>query len=142
MLCWASQPHDAAQANRVDTMPEQHPMTSDQESETNPIWATLMEKALDGMAHILRSEIHTFETGIEASVEALIDDALIRLAAVTAMLCGAIFLLCAFMLLLHQWLPWWLSFGIAGLSVLAAGILSHAISKPSRRRTRESSAGG
>jgi uncharacterized membrane protein (DUF441 family) len=46
------------------------------------------------------------------------------------MVSGALCLLCASILLLHQWLPWWQAFGIPGLVLLIVGILSNAATRP------------
>jgi hypothetical protein len=53
-----------------------------------------------------------------------------QLTIVAVMSSGAICLLCAAILLLHQWLPWWLAFGITGSATLVAGIASNAAIKP------------
>jgi len=45
------------------------------------------------------------------------------------MICGAVCILCAAILLLHQWLPLWQAFGIAGVGILLVGIASYAIMK-------------
>lgn len=112
-------------------MAEKHPLTIDRASADYPDWATLMERALDDVSRILRSEIQMFQTSMGAAVEAQIDNVVVRLTTITAMVFGAICILCALILLLHQWLPWWQCFGIAGLGAFAAGILSRAIMKPS-----------
>lgn len=112
-------------------MAEKNPLTIDPASAANTDWATLTDRVLDDVSRILRSEIHMFQTSVETAIEARIDRAVVRLAIITAMVFGAICILCAWILLLHQWLPWWQSFGIAGLSILAGGIVSNAIIKPS-----------
>lgn len=114
-------------------MTEKPPLTSDRNAADYPDWATLMDRALDNISRILRSEIHMFQTSMEAALEAQIDNAVMRLTSIIAMVCGAICILCALILLLHQWLPWWQSFGIAGLVALTAGIVSHASVKSSGR---------
>ena len=109
-------------------MAEQHPLTSERVA-ASPDWATLTERALDDLSRIVRSEIHMLQTSIEAAVEARIDSVVTRSMTITAMVCGASCILCAVILLLHQWLPWWQSFGIAGFSLLATGVVSRATSK-------------
>jgi hypothetical protein len=112
-------------------MAEQHPLMIDRASAAGPDWATLTDRALDDVSRILRSEMHMFQTSMETAVEARINDVVRRLTTIIAMVCGAICILCALILLLHQWLPWWQSFGIVGLSTLAAGTVNHAAMKPS-----------
>ena len=111
-------------------MAEKLPLTSERASADYPDWATLMERALDDVSRILRSEMHMFQTSMATAVQAQMDNVVVRLTAITAVVFGAICILCALILLLHQWLPWWQSFGIAGLGTVAAGIVSHATIKP------------
>jgi drug/metabolite transporter (DMT)-like permease len=51
---------------------------------------------------------------------------------IAVMICGAVCLLCAAILLLHEWLPLWQAFGIAGAGILLSGIAIYAIMKPAR----------
>jgi len=46
------------------------------------------------------------------------------------MFCGAVCIVCAAILLLHEWLPLWQAFGIAGVAILLIGIAIHAIKRP------------
>jgi len=111
-------------------MPEKHLLTIDRASAAHPDWATLTERALDDVSRIVRSEAHMLQTSIGAAMEARIDNVVVRLTTIIAMVCGAICILCASILLLHQWLPWWQSFGIIGVGILAAGIVSRAMMSP------------
>ena len=120
-------------------MTEKPPLTSDRTSADYPDWATLVDRALDNVSRILRSEIHMLQTSVEAALEAQMRNVAMQLTSIIAMVCGAICILCALILLLHQWLPWWQSFGIAGLVALAAGIVSHASVKSSGRLTAPTS---
>jgi hypothetical protein len=45
------------------------------------------------------------------------------------MIGGAVCIVCAAILLLHQWLPLWQSFGIIGGGILLAGLAGYAITK-------------
>jgi len=112
-------------------MAEQHHLTIERASAAYTDWATLTERALDDLSRIFRSEIHMFQTSVEMAVEAQIDNVVMRLTTITAMVCGALCILCALILLLHQWLPWWQSFGIAGFCLLATGVVSRATVKSS-----------
>ena len=95
-------------------MAEQHLLTTERVA-ASPDWATLTERALDDVSRIVRSEIHMLQTSIETAVEARIDSVVTRSMTIAATVCGVFCILCAVILLLHQWLPWWQSFGIAGL---------------------------
>jgi hypothetical protein len=111
-------------------MAEQRPLTNERAAAT-PDWATLTERALDDVSRIVRSEIHMLQTSIETAVEARIDIVVTRSMTIAATVCGVFCILCAVILLLHQWLPWWQSFGIAGFCLLAAGVVSRATTKSS-----------
>ena len=111
-------------------MAEQHPLTNEPAA-ASPDWATLTERALDDLSRIVRSEIHMLQTSIETAVEARIDRVVTRAMTIAAMVCGAFCVLCAVILLLHQWLPWWQSFGIGGFSLLAFGVVNRATRRSS-----------
>jgi hypothetical protein len=113
-------------------MAEQHPLTSEPAAAA-PDWATLTDRALDDLSRIVRSEIHMLQTSIETAVEARIDRVVTRAMTIVAMVCGAFCLLCAVILVLHQWLPWWQSLGIAGFGLLAFGLVNRAARKSSSR---------
>jgi hypothetical protein len=89
-------------------------------------WPTLVERAVDDVARILRSEAHMFQTSIAAALEVQVSNTIAHLTIVAVMISGALCILCASILLLHQWLPWWQAFGIAGLATLLIGIVSNA----------------
>jgi aspartate aminotransferase-like enzyme len=107
-------------------MAEQHPLTNEPAA-ASPDWATLTERALDDLSRIVRSEIHMLQTSIETAVEARIDRVVTRAMTIAAMVCGAFCVLCALILLLHEWLPWWQSFGIGGFSLFTFGAVNRAI---------------
>ena len=56
-------------------MTEKPPLTSDRNAADYPDWATLMDRALDNISRILRSEIHMFQASMEAAPEAQIGNA-------------------------------------------------------------------
>jgi hypothetical protein len=70
------------------------------------------------------------QTSVRATLETQISNAVAHLAIVAVMIIGAICILCAAILLLHQWLSWWQAFGIAGLATLVVGIVSNAAMRP------------
>jgi len=67
-----------------------------------------------------------FQTSMGAALELQISKTVASLTIIAVMICGALCILCAAILLLHQWLPWWQAFGIVGLATLLAGIVSNA----------------
>ena len=107
-------------------MTEKPPLPIDGAPTTSADWPTLIERAVDDIARILRSEVHMLQTSIGATLGAHISNTLARLTIVAVMISGALCILCASILLLHQWLPWWQAFGIAGLAMLVVGVVSNA----------------
>jgi hypothetical protein len=71
---------------------------------------------------------------MRAALEAQIATAVAFLAIVAVIACGAICILGATILLLHQWFPWWEAFGMAGVAVCVAGFVSLASMKLSSTR--------
>lgn len=107
-------------------MAEKQPLQIDEAATAYSDWPTLVEKAVDDVSRILRSEAHMFQTTMEAALELQISKTIAHLTIVAVMISGALCILCAAILLLHQWLPWWQAFGIAGLATLLIGIASNA----------------
>jgi VIT1/CCC1 family predicted Fe2+/Mn2+ transporter len=93
-------------------------------------WPTLVSRAVDDVTRILQSEAHMLETSIGATLETRLASAIATLSVIAVMLCGGVCILCAAILLLHQWLPLWQSFGLAGAAILLIGIAMYAIRKP------------
>jgi hypothetical protein len=114
-------------------MPEKHPLPIDGAATTDADWPTLIERAVDDLARIVRSEAHMFQTRIEAALELQISRMVARLTLIAMLVSGALCILCAAIFLLHRWLPWWQAFGIAGLAVWLVGIASHVIMRPRER---------
>ena len=71
-----------------------------------------------------------FQTSMETALELQISKTVAHLTIVTVLISGALCILCASILLLHQWLQWWQAFGIAGLATLLIGIVSSAAMRP------------
>jgi hypothetical protein len=115
-------------------MTEKHSPTADTGLPTYPDWPTLIERAVNDVSRILQSELHMFQTTMRAALEAQIATAVAFLAIVAVIVCGAICILCATILLLHQWFPWWEAFGMAGVAACVIGIASLASMKPSSTR--------
>ena len=93
-------------------------------------WPTLVGRAVDDVTHILQSEAHMLESSMGAALETRLASAIATLTVIAVMLCGGVCILCAAILLLHQWLPLWQAFGLAGAGILLVGIASYATMKP------------
>lgn len=115
-------------------MAEKH-LPIDGTAATYADWPTLIERAVDDVSRILRAEAHMVQTNIGATLEAQISSTLAHLTMLALMISGAICILCASILLLHQWLPWWQAFGIVGLATLVVGIVGNAAMRPSTEAT-------
>jgi hypothetical protein len=111
-------------------MAEKHPSSIDGTPTAYPDWPTLIERVVDDVSRILRSEAHMFQTNMGAALELQISKALAHLTIIALMISGALCILCASILLLHQWLPWWQAFGIAGLATFLVGIAGNATARP------------
>ncbi len=110
-------------------MSEKQLHTANGAPETLQDWPTLVGRAVDDVSRILQSEAHMLETSIGAALETRLASAITTLTVVAVMICGAICMLCAGILLLHEWIPLWQAFGIAGIGILLIGIASNAIMK-------------
>lgn len=107
-------------------MPEKTLPGSNTPPGTDADWSTLVGRAIDDVSRIIHSEIGLFETTLRAAVEGQTDYALANLATVAIMICGAVCMLGALILLLHQWLQWWQALAITGGAAFAAGIAIRA----------------
>jgi drug/metabolite transporter (DMT)-like permease len=93
----------------------------------------LLSRAVDDVTRILQSEAHMLQTSMGAALETRLASAVATLTIVAVIVCGGVCVLCAGILLLHEWLPLWQSFGIAGAGILLIGIASYATMKSSAR---------
>jgi hypothetical protein len=109
-------------------MEEKHPLASNGAQDTHADWSSLVARAVDDVSRILHSETHLLQISLSAAVKAQIDYALAVFAMVTAVICAAICVLAALILLLHksfQWwhgFPWWEAFAVGGLLMFVFGI--------------------
>jgi VIT1/CCC1 family predicted Fe2+/Mn2+ transporter len=97
--------------------------------EASQDWPTLVGRAVDDVTRILQSEAHMLETSMSAALQTRLASAIATLTVVAVFLCGGVCILCAAILLLHEWLPLWESFGLAGVCIMLVGIATYAISK-------------
>jgi hypothetical protein len=110
----------------VNAMPDRQTLPIDGTSGASSDWPTLVERVVDDVARILRSEAQMFQTNLGAALELQINSTLTRLTIVALIIGGAICILFASILLLHEWLPWWQAFGIVGITIFLAGITMNA----------------
>jgi hypothetical protein len=117
-------------AKGMDAMAEKQPLTTEGGTTTYADWPTLIERVMDDVSRIIRSEVHILQAGIGANLEAQVSNAVAHLTLAALVIVGAICILCASILLLHQWLPWWQAFGIAGVVTLVVAFASNAAKRP------------
>ena len=85
------------------------------------------------MEDVTRSELGRFEASIGASIRAAVDRVLASFFLAVSTVIGGACLLVASILLLGRWLPWWLSFAVAGLSIIAVGEFVYARNRRQRQ---------
>jgi hypothetical protein len=85
-------------------MTDKHPLPMDRPTIALSDWPTLIDRAVDDVSRIVRSEAHTIVISS-----------------------GALCMLCALVFLLHQWFPWWQAFGITGAAALLVGVVSNVV---------------
>jgi len=90
-------------------------------------WSTLIGKAIDDVSRIAQAEIRLLGIHVSASVEGAIESILPILVAAAIIIGAEACLLTALVLLIHQWLQWWMAFGIAGIVALLAGLAIQGI---------------
>ena len=90
--------------------------------DNHPNWPELLSKTVDDLSRIGRTEIELLETRLKHVIEAQTDNIAGMLVLVVTLSYGSLLLLGGFVLLLHLWLAWWLSFLIVGIVIAAAGI--------------------
>jgi hypothetical protein len=110
-------------------MTDKHPLPINGTTSTLSDWPTLIERAVDDVSRIVRSEAHMFQTNMGAALELQISKTIARLTNALMIFIGALFMLCALLFLLHQWLPWWQAFGAIGLAILLAGLVANGMMK-------------
>ena len=93
-------------------------------------WPTLVGRAVDDVTHILQSEAHMLENSMSAALETRLASAIASLTVIAIVICGAVCMVCAGILLMHEWLPLWQAFGLAGVSILLLGIAIYATRRP------------
>jgi CHASE2 domain-containing sensor protein len=110
------------------TEKESHP--ADGAPESFQDWPTLVSRGVDDVTRILQSEARMLQTSMGAALETLLANAIATLTVIAVMICGAVCMVCAAILLLHQWLPLWQAFATAGVAILLIGIAIRALMRP------------
>ncbi|MGO9265363.1 MAG: hypothetical protein ACLQBA_10860 [Candidatus Binataceae bacterium] len=107
---------------------EQEPKTSEVASERE--WPKFMARMMED---ITRSELHRFEANLAAALRIAVDRAIANLFLLASAVVGGGCLIAALVLLLGQWLPWWLSFALPGLAIVGIGQIIYARHKKPAR---------
>ena len=120
-----------------DKLPEKQPLANGRTSSDFPDWSTLLGQAIDDVSRILRSEAEIVQTRIGAALKTSIAASLAILPPLILVIWGAACLLLASVLLLHEWVPLWQAFGIAGLCLMTIGAASALIIRRRQQRSTE-----
>lgn len=97
-------------------------------------WTVLFGRMIDDLSRIIEGEIKLFQAGLKPALSGAVDRAIAALVLVLSMMAGSICLLAAFIILLHQWLPWWQSFAIGGAAAIAIGLIAYLLTASITRR--------
>jgi Putative Actinobacterial Holin-X, holin superfamily III len=100
-------------------------------------WPQLLGETAEEVARIVRTEIGLAEASLRRLFENQTERVLGLIFLLVALVYGSIFVLGSFVLLIHQWLNWWVAFGITGIVIILAGIGLQTIM--ARRADRRSS---
>jgi membrane glycosyltransferase len=111
-------------------MTEKQPHIANDASKTQQDWPTLLGRAVDDITRILQSEAHMLQATMGAVLETRLASAIATLTIISVIICGGVCMLCAAILLLHQWLPLWEAFGLAGAAILLIGFAGYPMMKP------------
>jgi len=97
-----------------------------------PDWTTLLARAIDDITRIMQSEIRLVTNSMKTILAEQTDRVLGFIASGVLMVFGMMCILAATILFLHEYamLPWWQSFGIAGLALFVIAIAVQAFTAP------------
>jgi len=105
-------------------------------AEGSPNWPELLSKTIDDLSRIARTEMELLVAKLGLLLEAQTDKITGVPILVGALLYGSLFALGGIVLLLHLWIPWWLSFLITGTAVVIAGVLFQMTMKAAARKKK------
>ncbi len=92
-----------------------------QEDAHSHSWPHLFGQLIVHFTEVIEAQVRLVGASIVPALTAVLNGWLLRLIAASVALTGLLLLLCASILLLHEWLRWWQAFGIMGVvSILAA----------------------
>jgi hypothetical protein len=104
---------------------------------TDSTWSQLLAETADEVAQIVRTEIRLAEASLSRLLERQTERAFGAVLLLVALVYGSMFVLGSVVLLIHQWLAWWIALGITGVVIIGTGFGSQTIT--ARRATRGSS---
>jgi putative superfamily III holin-X len=116
--------------------PKENSGLPDPIAEPSPEWSALVAQVIDDGARILRAEAALLEIALREVIEEQTDRLLAGLVFGAIAICGLIFILIAAVLLAHQWVQWWLAFGLSGAGALAIVVIAHYVTSSERKRNR------
>lgn len=90
-------------------------------------WSQLLAETVDEVARIVRTEIRLAEASLSRLLERQTERAFGAVWLLVALVYGSMFILSSVVLLIHQWLAWWMAFGITGVVIIATGFGSQTI---------------
>src|SRR5438309_3954120 len=82
-------------------------------------WTALAARMIDDVARIVHAEIGLFEAALAAQAERFTIDLVLA----ALLVCGAMCMIAAMILLLRLWVPWWAAFALTGAASMIAAIL-------------------
>jgi uncharacterized membrane protein YgcG len=88
---------------------------------TDSTWSHLLAETIDEVAQIVRTEIRLAEASLRRMFENQTERVLGVVFLLIALAYGSMFILGSVVLLVHQWLAWWMAFGITGIVIIVAG---------------------
>jgi len=93
-------------------------------------WPALIGRLADSVTRIASAEILLLENRLRLELASAIHSAVARMAALAVLmaagLLGLMCLLCGYIFLLHQRLPWWQAFAIGGVTIIIIGLIVFA----------------
>jgi hypothetical protein len=94
---------------------------------TDSTWPHLLAETVDEVARIVRTEIRLAEASLSRMVGHQAERVFGAVVLLGALVYGATFVLGSIVLLIHQWLTWWMAFGITGIVIITAGLVFQTI---------------
>ncbi len=91
-------------------------------------WTGLLARVVDDMTRIVHSEFRLLSANMKGALDEEIDRIFAFVATGVLMMVGALCLIAAIIMFLHEFvqLPWWQSFGITGVAMFAIAIATRA----------------